>query len=106
MAMEQAHTAVSDAERALQSATERLAQAAHQAVDTLSEYSGKAEERIRDTTQVASERSQQIAQQVRQYVEDHPMAAIGIAAAVGFALGVLLRPSGGADSRSSEEAYE
>lgn len=106
MAMEQAHTAVSDAERALQSATERLAQAAHRAVDTLSEYSGKAEERIRDTTQVASERSQEIAQQVRQYVEDHPMAAIGIAAAVGFALGVLLRPSGGADSRSSEEAYE
>lgn len=105
MAMEQAHTAVSDAERALQSATERLARAAHQAVDTLSEYSGKAEERIRDTTQVASERSQEMFYQVRQYVEDNPVAAIGIAAAVGFALGVLLRPSG-AGSRSSEEAYE
>jgi ElaB/YqjD/DUF883 family membrane-anchored ribosome-binding protein len=105
MAMEQAHTAVSDAERALQSATERLARAAHQAVDTLSEYSGKAEERLRETSQVAGERSQEIVSQVRQYVEDHPMAAIGIAAAVGFTLGMLMR-SGGSESRSSEDTYE
>lgn len=105
MAMEQAHTAVSEAERALQSATERLARAAHQAVDTLTEYSGKAEERLRDTTQAASERSQEVVGQVRQYVEDHPMAAIGIAAAVGFALGMMLRPSG-AEKHPADDTYE
>lgn len=93
MATEQAHGAVDQAERALQSATERLAQAAHQAVDSLGEYGSRAEERIRDTTQVATERSQEVFGQVRRYVEEHPMAAIGIAVAVGFTVGMLLRSS-------------
>lgn len=105
MAMEQAHDAVSDAERALQSATERLARAAHQAVDTLSEYGGQAEERLRDTTQVATERSREMVDQVRRYVEDHPVAAIAIAAGVGLALGLLMRPAGSAP-RASDEVYE
>lgn len=98
MQMEQAHTAVDNAEQALQSATERLARAAHQAVDSLSEYSGRAEERLRTTTQVAGERSREIVDQVRQYVLDHPVAAIGIAAGVGFVLGMLMRPSGADES--------
>jgi ElaB/YqjD/DUF883 family membrane-anchored ribosome-binding protein len=103
--MEQAHDAVSDAEQALQSATERLARAAHRAVDTLSEYGGQAEERLRDTTQVATERSREMIEQVRRYVEDHPVAAIAIAAGVGLMLGLLMRPSGSAP-RSPDEAYE
>jgi ElaB/YqjD/DUF883 family membrane-anchored ribosome-binding protein len=100
MATEQ-HTAVSDAEHALQSATERLANAAHRAVDTLSEYSGRAEERLRDTTQGASERSREYIGQIREYVEEHPVAAIGIAVAIGFACGVLMRPR--ASSQPSSE---
>lgn len=96
MQMEQAHTAVDNAEQALQSATERLARAAHQAVDSLSDYSGRAEERLRSTTQVAGERSREVLDQVRQYVLDHPIAAIGIAAGVGFVFGMLMR-SGEAD---------
>lgn len=98
MQMEQAHTAVDNAEQALQSATERLARAAHQAVDTLSEYGGRAEDRLRSTTQVAGDRSREIMDQVREYVLEHPVAAIGIAAGVGFVLGMLVRPSGADES--------
>lgn len=103
MQMEQAHSAVDSAEQALQSATERLARAAHQAVDTLTEYGGRAEERVRSTTQVAGERSREIMDQVRQYVMDHPMAAIGIAAGVGFVFGVLMRPSAADESVESSQ---
>lgn len=91
MAMEEAHTTVSKAEHELHSATERLARAAHQAVDTLSEYGGRAEERLRESGQVATDRSRELIDQVRHYVEGHPMAAIGIAAAVGFTVGMLMR---------------
>lgn len=91
MEMEQAHTAVDNAERALQSATERLARAAHQAVDTLSAYGGRAEERLRASSQTAGERSREVMDQVRQYVLDHPLAAIGIAAGVGFVFGAMMR---------------
>lgn len=89
--MENAHTAVTEAERALQSATERLARAAHQAVDTLGAYGGRAEERIRDTTEVATERGREILEQVRDYVEQNPITAVGIAVAVGFTIGLLMR---------------
>jgi ElaB/YqjD/DUF883 family membrane-anchored ribosome-binding protein len=96
-----AHSAVSEAERALQSATERLAQAAHQAVDSLSTYGERAEERVRDTADVATEKSRELIYQVRNYVEEHPLAAIGIAAAVGFACGMLMRSSD-SSGRSNE----
>lgn len=102
MAMEQAHTAVSDAERALQSATERLARAAHQAVDSLSDYGGKAEERIRNTAQTATDRSREYVNQLQRYVEDHPMMAIGIAAAAGFVVGMLMRSGDAGDRQSSD----
>lgn len=91
MEMEQAHTTVTDAERAVHSATERLAQAAHRAVDTLSDYGGRAEERLRESGTVARERSHEFLDEVQRYVEEHPMAAIGIAAAVGFTIGMMLR---------------
>lgn len=97
MEMEQAHTTVNEAERALHSATERLARAAHQAVDTLSAYGERAEERLRETGNVASDRSREFADQVKHYVEDHPMAAIGIAAAVGFTIGMMMRSNSAAE---------
>lgn len=86
MAMEQqAHSAVSSAERAVQSATEQLAHTAHQTVDSLRDYSERAETHIRDAT----ERSRKLIDQVSDYIEAHPMAALGIAAGVGFVLGAL-----------------
>jgi ElaB/YqjD/DUF883 family membrane-anchored ribosome-binding protein len=99
--MEQAHATVSSAERELHSATERLAQAAHHAVDTLSEYGGRAEERLRSSGSAASERSRELVDQVTQYVEDHPLAAVGIAVAVGFAVGMMIR--GGETSERPDE---
>ena len=102
MEMEQAHSAVDSAEKALQSATERLAQAAHQAVDKLNSYGNQAEERLRDGTQVASDRSREMVEQVRDYVLEHPLAAIGIAAGVGFVFGVLMRPGGSSAAESAE----
>lgn len=91
MALEQAHSTVTEAERQLHTATERLARAAHQAVDSLSEYGARAEKRLRESSTAAGERSRELIDQVTRYVDDHPLAAIGIAAAVGFTLGLLIR---------------
>lgn len=102
MALEEAHATVASAERELRSATERLAQAAHRAVDTLSSYGGRAEERLRDTTTLATERSREFMDQVQRYVEDHPLAAVGMAAAVGFAIGMMIRGSNSATEYRSE----
>ncbi|HEX7045656.1 MAG TPA: hypothetical protein VF203_13700 [Burkholderiales bacterium] len=95
--MEQTHATVDEAEHAVHSATARLAQAAHRAVDTLAEYGARAEQRLRDSGTAAGERSRELTErsrelldQVQRYIEDHPMAAIGIAAAVGFAIGMML----------------
>lgn len=91
MAMEQAHSAVTSAERVARSATERLAQAAHETVDTLSAYGARAEEQLRETTRVAGEQSRELIDQINAYINAHPMAAVGIAVGVGFLLGALAR---------------
>lgn len=91
MATEQAHSAVSSAEEVALSATERLAQTAHQTVDALSEYGARAEEHLRETTRIAGEQSRELIDQIDAYINEHPMAAIGIAVGVGFLLGALAR---------------
>jgi len=91
MTTQEAHTTVIEAEQALHTATERLARAAHQAVDTLSEYGARAEDRLRTGGAAALERSRELGGQVMRYVEAHPLVALGIAAAVGFAIGAALR---------------
>jgi len=110
MATEQAHATVDEAQHAVHLATARLAEAAHRAVDTLSEYGSRTEQRLRESGAAAGERSRELAErsrelmdQVQRYVEDHPMVAIGIAAAVGFAIGMMLssgrtdEPTGGTE---------
>lgn len=69
----------------------RAAQAAHEAIDQISARSGEAEERLREAGQRAAERTQEIANDVSEYVTKNPLAAVGIAAAAGFLLGSLLR---------------
>lgn len=91
MPMEQAHSAVSSAEQVAQSTTERLAQTAHEAVDTLSEYGTRAETQLRETGRIASEQSRELIDQMNEYITAHPMAAIGIAIGAGFLLGALAR---------------
>jgi len=69
----------------------RAAQAAHEAIDQISARSSEAEERLRDASQRAAERTQDIVNDVSEYVTKNPLAAVGIAAAAGFVLGSLLR---------------
>jgi ElaB/YqjD/DUF883 family membrane-anchored ribosome-binding protein len=102
MTMQEAHTTVNEAERALHSATDRLARAAHQAVDTLSEYGARAEDRLRTGGAAAAERSREVTGQVMHYVEEHPLVALGIAAAVGFTIGALLRGGDAAEAQPHE----
>ena len=85
------HQTVSKAEKAAQSTTERMARAAHEAVDSLSAYGGRTEERLRETGKLASERGREYAEQVGGYVNERPLAAIAIAAGVGLLVGILMR---------------
>lgn len=85
------HQAVSSAERTAQSTTERVARAAHQAVDSLSEYGSRTEDRLRETGKLASRRGRQYADQIGGYVNERPLAAVAIAAGVGVLFGLLMR---------------
>jgi len=69
----------------------RAAQAAHQAIDQLSARGAEAELRLRDAGTRVSARSQELTKELTDYVTEKPLAALGIAAAAGFVLGVLLR---------------
>lgn len=85
------HQAISSAERAAQSTTDRVSRAAHQAVDSLSEYGSRTEARLRETGKLAGRRGRQYAEQVGGYVNERPLAAIAIAAGVGVLFGLLMR---------------
>lgn len=85
------HQALSSAEKTAQSTTERVARAAHQAVDSLSEYGSRTEDRLRETGKTASRRGRQYADQIGGYVNERPLAAVAIAAGVGVLFGLLMR---------------
>lgn len=91
MATEKPHQAVSSAEKTLQSTTERVAQATHEAIDTLSDYGTRTEERLRDTSRRAGERTREYADEVGGYVRQRPVMALAIALGAGFLLGALSR---------------
>lgn len=85
------HQSISDAERAAQSTTDRVARAAHDAIDSLSDYGSRAEQRLRSSGQQASRRGREYADQVGGYVNQRPLAAVALAAGVGVLFGLLLR---------------
>lgn len=91
MATEKPHEAVTSAEQAMRSTTERIARAAHEAIDKLSGYSSRTEERLREGSRRAGETTREYADQVSGYVSSRPLAALAIALGVGFLLGVLAR---------------
>ena len=72
-------------------ATERVAQAAHEAVDRASGPAGRAEERLRESASNAQACGQEMTGKVTDYVRSHPLTSIGIAAAAGLVIGALLR---------------
>lgn len=91
------HGAIDRAQETTQASTERAARAAHEAAETIGEYGARAREQLRETgenlrqtTRAASERSRELMDQVSGYIVEHPMTAIGIAVAVGFALGAMV----------------
>lgn len=94
MATDKPHQAVSNAEKTLQSATDRVAKTTHEAIDTLSEYGTRAEERLRETGRRATERTREYADEVGNYVSKRPIASIAMALGAGFLLGALLRGRG------------
>lgn len=85
------HQTVSNAEKAARSTTDRVVRAAHEAVDSLSEYGGRTEKQLRETGKLASRRGKEYAEQVGGYVNERPLAAIAIAAGIGVLFGILMR---------------
>lgn len=91
MATEKPHQAVSNTEEKLQSTTERVARATHEAIDTLGDYGARTEERLRETGRRASERTREYADNVGTYVRQRPVMALALALGAGFLLGALSR---------------
>ncbi len=94
MATDKPHQAVSNAEKTLQSTTERVAKGTHEAIDTLSEYGNRAEEQLRQTGRRAAERTKEYADEVGSYVSRRPIASLAMALGAGFLLGALMRGRG------------
>lgn len=85
--------ATEKAEKAAHGTTERVSRAAHEAIDTLGDYGTRTEERLRETGRVATERGQEYARELGNYVTRRPLVSIGIALGIGFLLGALGRRS-------------
>jgi ElaB/YqjD/DUF883 family membrane-anchored ribosome-binding protein len=86
------------------SAVDRVAQTAHDAIDRLAAKAGPAIERLRGSATTTGESlraradqfgelEEQWVEQTRSYVRDNPLAAVGIAVAVGLLLGKLTSSS-------------
>ncbi|MBI3897080.1 MAG: DUF883 family protein [Gammaproteobacteria bacterium] len=91
MATDKPHQAISDAERAIHSTSERVARAAHEAIDTLSDYGTRTEDRLRQTGRIATERGREYADEMSSYIARRPLVSLGIALGVGLLLGALSR---------------
>jgi ElaB/YqjD/DUF883 family membrane-anchored ribosome-binding protein len=82
--------------------TERAAAAAHETVDRIAERAERAERSVREQADAAEERARESAQRlwergadeldrVRGFVDEHPVAALGIAFGVGVIVSSWLR---------------
>src|SRR5690606_30620294 len=94
MATEKPHEAVSSAEQAVHSTTEKVARASHEAIERARDYGARAEEQLRERTRRASELTREYADEVGEYVNRRPVTALAIAFGAGILLGVL---AGGRD---------
>lgn len=71
--------------------TDRIANAAHDAVDQAAIHGARAEERLRRAGDRYSDQSRQALDRMTAYIHEHPYTALGWAAAGGFLIGRLLR---------------
>lgn len=91
MAAEKSHEAVSSAEQAMQSTSERLARASHEAINRLSEYGARTEQQLRHSGRRATERTREYADEIGGYVNRRPITALAVALGAGLLLGMLAR---------------
>lgn len=70
---------------------DRVSEAAHEYVDRAASVASNAAERIGEKADEWMEMKDNWVEGARDYVRDHPFAALGIAAAAGYLLSVLMR---------------
>jgi ElaB/YqjD/DUF883 family membrane-anchored ribosome-binding protein len=86
-----AHHAIDKAAEAARPAVEQIASGAHHAVDRLAGAANSAADSIGHRSDQVRDLQQQLSDSCRSYVRDKPIASLGIAVAVGFALSWVLR---------------
>lgn len=88
---EKPHQAISNAEKAMQSTSERVARAAHDAIDSLGTYGARTEERLRQSGRRAGEATREYAEEFGNYVARRPIVSLSVALGIGLLLGALVR---------------
>lgn len=86
-----AHSAVDRLASAARPAVDRLAETAHQTVDRVTTMASSAAGTLQQKREQLTTVSDELIDDARTYVRANPMAAIGIAAAVGFVLSRILK---------------
>jgi len=85
-----AHDTVDRLANAARPAVDRLASSAHSAVDRMTTFASSAASTLGQRREQFSTQGAELAESARTYVRENPMAAVGIAAAVGFLLSRIM----------------
>lgn len=86
-----AHERVDRVSESVQPAVDRLSASAHKTIDQVTGVASTAVETVAAKTEQVKELQDKFAEECRQYVQAHPIKALGYAAAIGFVLTRLLR---------------
>ncbi len=69
---------------------DKASQSAHEAIDKIASATSQAADALGEKGQQLQQAEQQLLENCRGYVRDHPLTSLGIAAAAGFLLSRLL----------------
>jgi ElaB/YqjD/DUF883 family membrane-anchored ribosome-binding protein len=69
---------------------DKASQSAHEAIDKIASATSQAADALDEKGQQLKQAEQQLLENCRGYVRDHPLTSLGIAAAAGFLLSRLL----------------
>jgi ElaB/YqjD/DUF883 family membrane-anchored ribosome-binding protein len=69
---------------------DKASQSAHEAIDKIASATSQAADALGEKGQQLKQAEQQLLENCRGYVRDHPLTSLGIAAAAGFLLSRLL----------------
>ncbi len=84
------HTLVGDAERLLKHTSDSASAGSEELRQTLSANLERAKALLKDSEATLREQSRAAVQATEEYVHEHPLQSVGIAAGVGFLLGLLV----------------